>query len=140
MRTIRIILTMALLLPVLACNSQTINETAASGSSDKVEAYYFHFNARCVTCKTVEAEAKADIEILYSGAIKSGKVSFRSVNLDEPAGKEIAEKLGVNGQTLLLVSGAQKINITNEGFMYARSSPEKLKAVIKEKIDGLLKL
>jgi len=62
------------------------------------------------------------------------------VNLDEPASKTIADKLGVNGQTLLLVCGAQKINITNEGFMYARSNPEKFKAVIKEKVDGLLKL
>jgi len=140
MRTIRIILTMALLLPVVACNSQTIKESAAAGSSDKVEAYYFHFNARCITCKTVEAEAKADIEILYSELIKTGKVSFRAVNLDDPASKEIADKLGVNGQTLLIVSGAQRINITNEGFMYARSNPEKFRAVIKEKVDGLLKL
>jgi len=49
-----------------------------------------------------------------------------------------AEELGVSGQTLLIVSGDIKINITNEAFMYARSKPEKLKQVIKEKIDPLL--
>jgi hypothetical protein len=106
----------------------------------RVEAYYFNFNARCVTCKTVEAEAKADLEMLYPDLIKSGKVSFQAVNLDESSGKDIAGKLGVNGQTLLLVNGTQKINITNEGFMYARSNPDKFKSVIKEKVDGLLKL
>jgi hypothetical protein len=140
MKTFRLFLAMAFLLPFLACNAQPKTETSATGISGKVEAYYFHFNARCVTCKTVEAEAKADLEILYPDLVKSGKVSFQAVNLDESTSKDIAEKLGVNGQTLLLVGGAQKINITNEGFMYARSNPDKFKSVIKEKVDGLLKL
>jgi hypothetical protein len=136
---IRLFLAIVLVLPFVACNAQSTKETTTAGSSDKVEAYYFHFNARCITCKTVEAEAKADIETLYPEQVKSGKISFKAINLDEPSSKTIAEKLGVNGQTLLLVSGSQKINITNEGFMYARTNPEKFKAVIKEKVDGLLK-
>ena len=140
MRTIRFMLAMVIIIPALACNAQGTREGTAAVKAGKVEAYYFHFNARCVTCKTVEAEAKADIEMLYPDLVKSGKVSFKAVNLDEPSSKAIAEKLGVNGQTLLLVNGTQKINITNEGFMYARNDPEKFKAVIKEKVDGLLKL
>jgi len=139
MRTIRFFLAFALLFPLIACNAQTTKETANAGSSNKVEAYYFHFNARCMTCKTVEAQAKADIESLYPELVKSGKVSFKAVNLDEAEGKTIGDKLGVNGQTLLLVKGGQKINITNEGFMYAVSQPDKFKAVIKEKVDILLK-
>jgi hypothetical protein len=130
---------MVLFLPAVACNAQSAKEATPAGKSGKVEAYYFHFNARCVTCKTVEAEAKVDIESLYPELIKSGKVSFRAVNLDEQSSKTIADKLGVNGQTLLLVNGAEKINITNEGFMYARSNPEKFKEVIREKVDGLLR-
>ena len=46
--------------------------------------------------------------------------------------------MDVSGQTLLIVSGDTKINITNEGFMNAHSNPEKLKQIIKEKIDLLL--
>lgn len=118
-----------------SCTAQTSKkDDKTSGSSGNVEAYYFHFTARCVTCKTVEAEAKSDLESLYNG-----KVTFKAVNLDEASGKALAEKLQVTGQTLLLVKGNTKINITNEGFMYARSNPEKFKAVIKEKVDGLLK-
>ena len=140
MKTIRFFLAFALLFPVVACNAQSAKQASTAGKSDKVEAYYFHFNARCMTCKTVEAQAKADIESLYPELVKSGKVSFTAVNLDETDGKTIGDKLGVNGQTLLLVKGEQKINITNEGFMYAVSQPEKLKAVIKEKVDGLFKM
>ena len=116
-----------------SCTAQTNKKDTKSNASTKVEAYYFHFSARCVTCKTVEAEAKADIENLYGG-----KVSFQSINLDEESSKVLADKLQIGGQTLLIVKGDTKINITNEGFMYARTNPEKFKAVIKEKIDPLL--
>jgi hypothetical protein len=116
-----------------SCNAQTNKKETKTNVSAKVEAYYFHFSARCVTCKTVEAEAKADIESLYGG-----KVSFQAINLDDESSKALAEKLQISGQTLLIVKGDTKINITNEGFMYARSNPEKFKSIIKEKIDKLL--
>ena len=138
MGTIRIILAIAMFMPVVACSAQTEKKEVKTGSSDKIEAYYFHFTARCMTCKTVEAQAKQNIETLYPELVKQGKISFQSVNLDDASGKAIAEKLQISGQTLLIVKGNQKINITNEGFMYAVHQPEKLKAVIKEKIDSLM--
>lgn len=140
MRTIKIIFSVSLFLAVFSCNAQTTKEATKAVSSNNVEAYYFHFNARCTTCRTVEAQAQADIELLYPELVKSGQISFTAVNLDEPDGKTIGKNLGVNGQTLLLVRGDQKINITNEGFMYAVSQPDKLKSIIKEKVDGLLKM
>ncbi len=122
-----------------SCNAQSNSKkevTAVKG--DKVEAYYFHFTSRCVTCKTVEAEAKKNIETLYPEQVKSGKITFQAVNLDDASSKELAEKLGISGQTLLIVCGNQKINLTNDGFMYARNNPDKFKQIIKEKIDKLL--
>ena len=110
-----------------SCNAQTNKNDAKTNSSAKVEAYYFHFTARCVTCRTVEAEAKAAIESLYGD-----KVNFQALNLDDESTKALAEKLKVYGQTLLIVKEDAQINLTNEGFMYARSNPEKLKSIIKE--------
>ncbi len=124
---------LALMMGNWSCNAQTNKKDAESNTSDKVEAYYFHFTARCITCKTVEAEAKADIESLYGD-----KVRFQAVNLDDESSKALAEKLQVAGQTLLIVKGNTKINLTNEGFMYARNNPEKFKSIIKEKVDPLI--
>jgi len=138
MKTIKIILALTLLLPMVACNAQTEKKQVQTGSSDVIEAYYFHFTARCSTCRTVEAQAKESIEILYPDMINQGKITFQSINLEDASSKELAERLQISGQTLLLVKGDQKINITNEGFMYAVSQPDKLTTVIKEKIDGLL--
>jgi len=46
--------------------------------------------------------------------------------------------LGVSGQCLLFVKGDEKIDLTSDGFMYARSNPEKLEEKIKETITNLM--
>lgn len=115
--------------------AQDSKKTTQTLQSVKIEAYYFHMSTRCVTCKTVEAEAKKDLESLYGE-----KVNFQAINIEDDANKAITEKLKISGQTLLIVKGDSKINLTNEGFLYAVNKPEKLKSIIKEKVDGLLKL
>ena len=118
----------------LICNAQTAKkETTITGN--QVEAYYFHNTVRCETCRTVEAEAKADLMNLYGD-----QVTFKALNLEDDATKPIAEKLKVSGQTLLIVKGDQKINLTNEGFLYAVTNPAKFKSIIKAKVDPLLYL
>lgn len=119
-----------LLMSSFICTAQT--EKKETTAATRIEAYYFHNAARCVTCKTVEAEAKADLESLYGS-----QVTFKALNLEDDATKPIAKKLEVSGQTLLVVKGDKKVNLTNEGFMYARTNPKKFKSIIKEKVDAL---
>jgi hypothetical protein len=140
MKTYRLIIALLLMVPFFACTAQPSKKEVKSSdsSSDKIEAYYFHFTARCVTCKTIEANAKENLETLYPNQFKQGLITFQSLNLDEASSKPLAEKLGVSGQTLLLVKGDQKINLTNEGFLYAVAKPEKFKEIINEKVDGLM--
>lgn len=104
----------------------------------KIEVYYFHFTRRCKTCNAVEDITKETIRKYFSDKVKSGKITFKSVNLDEDAGKKVGEKLGVSGQTLLFISEGKQINLTNDAFMYAKTKPEKLKAKVKETIEELL--
>jgi hypothetical protein len=141
MKTLKLLLTIVFVFTFLSCNAQPAKNEAkasATNSADKIEAYYFHFTARCVTCRTIEAKAKENIEILYPSQVKEGLITFQSINLEDASSKPLAERLGVSGQTLLLVKGDQKINLTNEGFMYAMAKPEKFKEIINEKVDGLL--
>jgi hypothetical protein len=116
----------------IICNGQAVQKTAIQ-EAGTIEAYYFHFKTRCVTCRAVEAEAKADIESLYPG-----KSTFKAINLDDASSKPLADQLKISGQTLLVVKGDKKINLTNDGFMYATTNPVKFKAVIKQKVDALL--
>ncbi len=114
--------------------AQNKTQVQAAKSTVAISGYYFHFTSRCVTCKAVEAEAKKDLAELYGN-----RSTFQSLNLDDKSSEPMAEKLNVSGQTLLVVVGGKQVNLTNEGFMYARSNPTKFKAIIKEKVDALLK-
>ncbi len=112
---------------------------AGSPVTKKVEVYYFHFTRRCMTCNNVEKVSKETVEKQYSEKVKAGEISFRSINLDEKDGEAIGAKLKVEGQTLLIVSGDKRVDLTEKGFLYANNSPEKLKAEIKKAIDDMLK-
>lgn len=106
---------------------------AQTGEKAKIQAYYFHNATRCMTCKTVEAEAKTDLKELYGD-----KVSFQSLNLEDKATQELAKKLKISGQTLLVVNNTKQVNLTNDGFLYAVTNPDKFKSIIKEKVDPLV--
>ncbi|HNX88428.1 MAG TPA: nitrophenyl compound nitroreductase subunit ArsF family protein [Paludibacteraceae bacterium] len=120
----------------LAADKKT--KTAVSKTA-KVEVYYFHFTRRCVTCQAVETESQKAIAALYPAQYKSGKIIFKSLNLDEDNSKALAEKCKAEGQQLLIISGNKRFDITEQGFMYARSNPDKLKQELKTTIDPLIK-
>ena len=119
-------ITIVLILSNFISNAQTENQA-------KLQAYYFHNAARCVTCKTVEAEAKTNLKELYGE-----NVTFQALNLEDKATQELAKKLKVSGQTLLVTNGKKQVNLTNDGFLYAVTNPNKFKSIIKEKVDPLV--
>ena len=136
-----VMLTFALvkMLGSFSCNAQTSKKAdAKSSASTKVEVYYFHFTARCATCHAVEDNSKAAFESLYQYKVKKGDYTFKGLNLDDASSKAIAEKLGVGGQTLLVVCGDKKVDITSQGFMYAHD-PDKIKEEIKKAVEKVLK-
>ena len=129
-----------LMLGGISCNAKPANkENTKASVSDKVEVYYFHFTRRCITCNAVETESKKAIEELYPELVKSGKITFKGYNLDDASSTAIAKKCGAEGQSLLVIKGAKKTDLTSQGFMYARSNPDKLKAELKKTIDPLIK-
>jgi hypothetical protein len=141
----RIIGSLALLIMVTASHACTGNSSSSpNGPSSiapekKVEVYYFHFTRRCMTCNNVEKVSKEAIETQYAAQVKKGEISFKSVNLDEKEGEAIGARYKIEGQTLIVISGAKRVDLTDKGFLYANDKPEKLKAEIKKAVDGFLK-
>ena len=127
---------LATFLHLKSCNAQA-GEKANQNSvlqTENVEVYYFHFTRRCETCMAVENESRKAVEELYYKAMEEGRITFKALNLEEEEGKQIASKLNISGQTLLIVRFGEKIDLTNQGFMYARTDPEKLKKAIQDAI------
>lgn len=106
---------------------------------DPTEVYYFHMTRRCMTCQTVEKVAEQSIKELYPDAVRKGTITFKSVNVEEKENKALLKKLKIGGQTLLIVNGKDRYDITDKGFMYAVKEPEKLKAEIKVILDKYVK-
>ncbi len=134
MKTIKSgLLTILMLSAFLTCGAQTSEK-----DSGKLEVYYSHFNKRCATCNAVENETKALLKNMYGSQMEKGEITFKSLNLDEKADKKFAKKLNISGQALMLIQGEKQINLTSEGFMNARTNPEKFHEVLKKTIDSLI--
>ena len=125
-----------------SCNANTSSASDGSpsiGAGKNITVFYFHFTRRCMTCNNVEKVSKEGVETQFAAQVKSGEISFKSVNLDEKDGEAIGAKYKIEGQTLIIISGDKRVDLTDKGFMYANDSPEKLKAEIKKAVDGMLK-
>ncbi|MFO7616664.1 MAG: nitrophenyl compound nitroreductase subunit ArsF family protein [Bacteroidales bacterium] len=137
---ILLIMAIAALMPVRAVNdSSNGTDNPQVKKSNPVEVYYFHMTRRCVTCQTVEKVAEDAVKENFKDALAKGTVVFKSVNLEDKANKDLMKKLKVGGQSLLVVSGSEKIDITDKGFMYAVNEPDKLKSEIKTHVEKFLK-
>ena len=122
-----------------SCKTQTNeNQTSESVASNDVQVYYFHNTKRCATCNAVENETKVALEMFYKDQMTAGTMEFTSLNLEDDQGKEMAQSLRVSGQTLLITKGDTHVNLTNEGFMNARTNPSKFHEILKTQIDKLL--
>ncbi len=124
---------MTLLFSVQAQDEQQVKEKQKISNST-VEVYYFHNTRRCATCQAVEDVTKSALEEYYPEQMKSGTVTFQSMNIEDDTNKSIARELHVSGQTLLIVIDGKKKDLTNDAFMYARTNPDKLKEKIKKTI------
>jgi hypothetical protein len=125
-----------------ACNGPASSSPAGNAAvttGKKVEVYYFHFTRRCMTCQNVENISKKAVETLYPEQVKKGDIIFKSVNLEEKEGEILGIKYKVEGQTLIVISGTNRVDLTDKGFLYANNNPEKLTAEIKKAVDSMMK-
>ena len=129
---------LVLVLSIISCNGQrNKREATQTVNSQNVTVYYFHFTRRCATCMAVEENARKAVEALYPNEVKAGEYSFTSLNLDEANTKGIADKLSVGGQTMLVVRGDKKLDITSAVWLSAHDL-DKMKVEIKSGIDKVL--
>ena len=139
MNALKLSIALLMAISLSACNAQsTKDQTPVKADAEELQVYYFHFTNRCATCNAVEAETKLALETFYAREVKEGTIAFTSLNLEEEDGRKMAEQFKVSGQSLLLVKGEQMLNLTNEGFMNARTKPDTFHEILKNSIDKWL--
>lgn len=93
---------------------------AATPAADRIEVIDFYGTHRCVTCKAIEANTKHALAYLYPEELKSGTITFRTVNVDDKANYDMAEVYGTTGTALFLnvVKGGKEthVDLTEQAF------------------------
>lgn len=140
------ILSLLILLGVITFSIQSCSNSSTNKSTIKkevqinnnnelaeVKAYYFHATRRCATCQAVEEVTKEAIKEYYGN-----KVTFESFNRDEKRDNPLMHKYQISGQTLLIINGNKKVDLTNDAFLNARTNPNKFKNKLKSTIDSMM--
>ena len=77
---------------------------AVSQKKDPLTVYYFHGNQHSMTCNKMEQLTRQAVEEKYAEELASGKIVFRSVNVEEPVNEHFIKNFGLTGQNVV-VSG-----------------------------------
>lgn len=81
--------------------TSTINTSLPSGS-EKIEVFVFHATQRCISCINIGKYTKAVVEEKFPQDLKSGKITFKEVNIDLPENFNMAKDYGVSGSALYI--------------------------------------
>jgi hypothetical protein len=80
------------------------NDGEMSGAiADGVVAMYFHGNARCATCRKIEAYADEAIAQGFVDELASGLLEWQVVNIEEPGNKHFIEDFQLVTRSVVLV-------------------------------------
>lgn len=80
--------------------TQQVKEAPAQGRVLFV--YFFHGRARCASCKIIEAFGKKALDSGFSEEIKSGRIVWRDIDLDEPENRHFIEDYKILSISLVL--------------------------------------
>lgn len=99
--------------------------------------YYFRTPLHCETCYAIENMIHDELNGKYAEKVKEGKIVFRQYNLDDPGVADFALKFNVVFKSVIILKDDQKIDLTNDLFLYILPKPEKCKALFEETLDKL---
>ncbi len=106
----RVISIVLLLFVALSIGVLITKETQSSAdqpeqvaAEERVVAYYFHGKARCVSCQTIEAYTHEALQTGFAGALASGLLEWRTVNIQEPGNEHFIKDYSLASQSVVLV-------------------------------------
>jgi len=115
-------------------------QTVPKGEVEKVELVYFHPRIRCLSCNNVEKYAREVAEDDFSPEMRSGKLAYRSLQIEDPKNRELVDELEVVGSSLyLVVEGAGKTahrEIKDVWFYWDK--PAECKKIISDELSKYL--
>jgi phosphoketolase len=136
------LLILSISLFLISCSGKAQNKAVENQvNKNTIEVFDFHTTNRCVTCKAIEANTKYTLETYFAEELKSGKITFKIINIDEKVNEKLAEKFQASGTSLFLnvivAKKEKQIDLTNFAFTYGKKQDEfseKLKVTIEKEL------
>ncbi|RKD92445.1 nitrophenyl compound nitroreductase subunit ArsF family protein [Mangrovibacterium diazotrophicum] len=127
----------ALIIGLLACQQKPAFEASepVMPEAGQTAVYYFRTNFICETCEAIEDIVQEELTTKYADELKSGKLMFKQLNLDDPATADFALRFEVVFKSLLILKPDTVINLTNEAFLYALPNPDKLRELLDQSLE-----
>lgn len=118
------------------------NQSKIDKEISKIEVIDFYGTHRCVTCKAIESNVIYTLKTYFEDELKNGKISLKTVNVDDENNYKMAEDYQAAGTALFLniiKNGKEThIDLTDFGFSKGRNKEEFSKE-LKSKIETELK-
>ncbi len=88
---------------------------SADATSNQLVVYYFMSNYRCPSCMYIEKTTKSVVTTTFADHVKSGRVVFKAVNIDEPENKHFDTDYKLYAQSVILsdVKEGKELRWTN---------------------------
>ena len=113
-------------------------------SANKVVACYFHGTFRCYSCNMIEKNTKEAIEGSFKEALASGKLEFKSINVETSGNEHVVKeyKLYSKAVVLSLVKAGKEVRSKNltEIWQLSRNKKAFSEYIVKEVNDFLKEL
>ncbi|MFC1674799.1 nitrophenyl compound nitroreductase subunit ArsF family protein [Candidatus Omnitrophota bacterium] len=90
------------LAPIILMTLLVIGTARVFGADVKIIAYYFHGNARCVTCHKMEQYTKEAIEENLKDELANGLLVFKAVNVEEKENEHFVNDYQLYTKTLII--------------------------------------
>lgn len=85
----------------MSCNIEGFGkELTTNNNVEKIEVYHFHGASQCFSCRTIKEFAEKTVNTYYSDLVESGKMEFKSINVELPENREVSMKYGATGSSL----------------------------------------
>ncbi|MGE5672160.1 MAG: nitrophenyl compound nitroreductase subunit ArsF family protein [Fibrobacterota bacterium] len=87
----------------------------ADATSNQLVVYYFMSNYRCPSCMYIEKTTESVVTTTFAEYVKSGRVVFKAVNIDEPENKHYDTDYKLYAQSVILseVKNGKELRWTN---------------------------
>lgn len=116
--------------------------TTNAQNPNRLEIYAFHGTRQCETCKNMKSNTKATLDKYFSSELKSGKIVYQIIDVDDEKNEKLAEKFQATGTALMInkvVNGKDHITDWSDFAFDKANDADTFIPELKVKIQAVLK-